>query len=122
GDELGLPRVALRAGAVDGGVDDAGADRVDAHADGGEVTGGGHGHADDPALGRGVGDLAGLALDAGHRGGVDDDAALVVRVGGLGRGHLGCGDPHHVERPDQVDVDDLAVGGQVMRGTVAADG
>src|ERR1022692_423978 len=36
---------------IDGCVDDPWADRVDPDSDGGQVTGGRHGHADDPALG-----------------------------------------------------------------------
>src|SRR5690348_11649376 len=59
-DELLLELLGLLALAVDRRVDDAGADGVDADADGGQVAGGGHGHADDAALGGGVGDLAGL--------------------------------------------------------------
>src|SRR5690348_18295125 len=61
---------------VDRGVDDARADRVHPDPDGGQVAGTGHGHADDAALGGGIRDLAGLALDARYRGGVDDDAVL----------------------------------------------
>src|SRR5918992_393448 len=79
--ELLLPLVRRLALAVDGGVDDARADRVHPYADHGQVAGGGHGHADDAALGRGVGELAGLALERGHRGGVDDDAANLVGDG-----------------------------------------
>ena len=62
-------------------------------------------HADDAALGRGVGGLTDLTLERGHRGGVDDDAALAVD--GLGLGHAFGGQPDHVERADQVDLDDL---------------
>ena len=67
------------------------------------------------------GAVAGLALQAGDRGGVDDDAALAVAVGGLGPGHGGGRDAHQVEGTDQVDADDPPVAGQVVRGAVAAD-
>src|ERR1700750_1617598 len=70
----------------------------------------------------GGGALSGLPLEAAPRGGVDDDAALAVGVGGLGLGYGRGGDPHQVERPDQVDRDDLLVAGQVVRGAVAAHG
>src|SRR5919206_3121329 len=79
-EELLLELLGLLALAVDRRVDDAGADRVDADADGGQVAGGGHGHADDAALGGGVGDLAGLALEGGDRGRVDHDATGVELV------------------------------------------
>src|SRR5271165_1456439 len=73
----GLELLGVLGGSVDRSVDDAGADRVHPYPDGREVPGGGQGHPDDAALGRGIGDLPGLALDARHRGGVDDDAALL---------------------------------------------
>jgi hypothetical protein len=57
-----------------------------------------------------------------YRGGVDDDAALPVGVGGLGLGHGRGGDPHHVEGPEQVDRDDPLEGAKVVRGAVAPDG
>src|SRR5579875_181367 len=120
--EPGLEVRGALARTVDGGVDDAGADRVHADADGREVPGGGHGHPDDAALGRGIGDLAGLALDPGHGRGVDDHATLAVRVGRLGPGHRGRRQPGQVERPDQVDRDDLLVGGQVVRAAVTGHG
>src|SRR6266571_3266182 len=120
--EPGLELVTGRPGAVDRRVDDARADGVHPDTDGGKVPGGGHGHADDPALGSRVGNLAGLALQAGHRRGVDDDPALPVGVGRVGLGDRGGGDPHQVEGADQVDVDHLAVGGQVVRRPVAGHG
>src|SRR6185312_6911037 len=113
--QLGLELLGLRREAVDRGVDDAGADGQHPDPDGGQVPRGGHGHADDAALGGRVGDLAGLALDARHRGSVDDYAALAIRVRGRGLGDGRRADPHQVERADQVDVDDLAVGGEVVR-------
>jgi hypothetical protein len=85
----------------------------------GQIPGRGDGHPDDAALRRGVGDLAGLALDPSHRRGVDDHATLPVGVGRLGLGDRGRRDPHQVEGADQVDGDDLLIAGQVMRGAVA---
>src|SRR5262249_40545444 len=76
GGQPGLEVLTGGPGAVDGGVDDARADRVYPHPDGREVTCGRHGHPDDAALGCGVGELAGLPFDASYRRGVDDHAAL----------------------------------------------
>ena len=70
-----------------------------------QVAGDRQGHADDAALGRRVGGLADLAVERGDRRGVDDDAALLAERLGLGD-PLG-GQPQHVERADQVDLDDL---------------
>src|SRR6516164_1447804 len=122
GGEPGLELLAGRPGAVDGGVDDPRADGVHPHPDGREVTCGRHGHPDDPALGRRVGQLAGLPLDAGYRGCVDDHAALAVGIHRLGAGDRRRPDAHQVERADQVDVDHLAEGGERVRGSVAVDG
>src|SRR5487761_1249916 len=66
-NQLGLELLAGLAGPVDGGVDDAGSDRVDPRADRREVTGRRDGHPDDAALGCRVGDLPGLPLDTGDR-------------------------------------------------------
>src|SRR3546814_4361385 len=77
--QLLLERLGGLALAVDRGVDEAWGDAVDADAGGGEVAGDGEGHADDTALGGGVGDLADLAVEGGHRGDGDDGALLVVR-------------------------------------------
>src|SRR5262249_16478411 len=97
-------------------------DRVDPHADGGEVARGGNGHPDDPAFGRRVGDLSGLALDPGDRRGVDDYSALAVGVDWLSLRDGGRADPHQVKGADQVDVDDLAVPPEVMRLAIPPDG
>ena len=70
-----------------------------------EVARGRQRHADDPALGRRVGDLADLAVVRGDRRGVDADAALALGVG-LVAEHRRGGEPQHVERADQVHVDD----------------
>ena len=66
------------------GAHGAGSDRTHPDAHGSEITGHRQGHAEDRRLGGAVGDLSGLALHAGDRRGVDDDAALtvVVRLGG----------------------------------------
>src|SRR5450755_3432162 len=72
--QLGLELLAVGPGAVDRRVNDARADGVDADADRGEIAGGGHGHADDPALGGGIRDLAGLPFEAGDGGSIDDHA------------------------------------------------
>src|ERR1035441_10458364 len=110
-DQLGLELLGVLREPVDGGVDDAGADRVHPHPDDAEVPCGRQGHPDDAALGRGVRDLAGLALDARYRGGVDDDAALPVGVRRFRPGHGGRRDAHQVEGTDQVDGDDLLIAG-----------
>ncbi len=76
----------------------------DADAARGHVAGGRQGHADDAALGGGVGDLADLAVVGGDRGGVDADAALALAVG-LVLAHRRGSEAQHVEGPDQVDLD-----------------
>jgi RNA polymerase sigma factor (sigma-70 family) len=58
------------------GVEDAGGDCHDADAALRKFAGDGEGQSDDPALGRGVGYLPDLAVESGHAGCVDDDAAL----------------------------------------------
>src|SRR5690606_2711823 len=118
GHQLGLELLGVGGEAVDRGVDDAGADRVDPDADDGQVAGRGHGHADDAALGRRVGHLSYLALQGRNRRGVDDDTAGAVLVRGLGLADRGGADAHEVEGADQVDVDDLPVGGEVVRRAV----
>ena len=62
------------------GVDDAGADGVDADAGRGVVERGALGEADDAELRGAVGGTAGEALDAGAGGGVDDGATAAVRA------------------------------------------
>jgi hypothetical protein len=86
-------------------------DHADVHR--GQVAGDRQGHAHHPALGRGVGRLPDLAVERGHRRGVDDHPALlpdrVVRQHPLGR------EPQHVECADQVDLDDAREVGQRER-------
>ena len=66
-------------------------------------------HADNAALGRGIRGLTDLSLERGHGCGVDDHAALSSVFSGE---RLLLGDPlgrqpQHVERADQIDLDDL---------------
>ena len=65
------------------------------------------GHAHDPALGGGIGDLADLPFEGGDRRRVDDDAPLVVLVGGVVRHSIRL-QPQQVEGADQVQFDDSA--------------
>ena len=58
----------------------------------------GQGHADDAALGGGVGGLADLPVERRHRGGVDDDAALALVVGHVLR-HVRGGEPDALKVP-----------------------
>ncbi|MCO5556213.1 hypothetical protein L7F22_009759 [Adiantum nelumboides] len=97
----------------------AGPAATDPDAEVGQVAGDRQGHADDAALGRRVRGLPDLALERRDRGGVDDDAAVAVDRLGL-RDPL-RGEADHVERADQVDVDDLGEVGQRER-AVLADG
>src|SRR5215469_3194905 len=122
GDQLRLEVLAAWGVAVDRRVDDAGADRVDADADGRQVPGRRNRHTDDAAFGRRVGELASLAFDAGDRSGVDDHAACPVGIGRLGLGDRCRADAHEVECADQIDVDDLAEGRPVVRRAVPAHG
>ncbi len=112
-------RISCGEAAEDRGVEDAGRDRADPDQRAGQVAGGDQGHADDAGLGRGVGDLADLALPGRDRGGEHADAALAVL--GLVGGHPGGGEPQHVEGADQVDVDDLAVEVVVAGAAVLVD-
>ena len=86
-------------------VEQPGRDRHDADAALGEVARRRERHADDPALGRRVGDLADLPVVGGDRRGVDADPALALGVG-LVAEHRRRGEAQHVERADQVDLDD----------------
>src|ERR1700704_1507054 len=61
-------------------VEEARRDRDHADARGGEVAGGGERHPHDPALRRGVGELADLAVVRRRGGGVDVDPTLALRV------------------------------------------
>jgi hypothetical protein len=71
-------------------------------------------HTGDAGLRRRVGDLADLAVERRDRRGIDDHAALAV-VQRLGLRDRRRGEPHHVERPDQVDADDLLEQLEVVR-------
>ena len=75
--------------------------------------------ADDAAFRCRVRGLADLALVGRDRSGADDDAALAVlqRLKVL---HRGAGEPHRVERADQIDGDDALEIGERHR-PVAAD-
>ena len=122
--QLALEGIGPLAGAVNRRVDQPGQNGVDPDADDGQVAGHRQRQADDAALGGRVGRLADLAVLGRHRRGVDDGAAGAVRVG-LVEAHFGGGQPDAVERADQVDLDDAAVGVEVVgRGVVAvpADG
>ncbi len=120
--EVRLERIARLAGPVDRRVDEAGCDGVDAHADGGQVAGDRQGHPDDPALRCGVRGLTDLAVECGHRGDVDDGAALAV-CHRLGRTHRRRDDANAIEAADQVDGDDLLerieIGSRVVRAVLA---
>jgi hypothetical protein len=61
-------------------LENAGRDRHDADAVAGKLAGDRQGHADNPALGGGIGGLADLPVEGGNRGRVDDDAALAFRI------------------------------------------
>src|SRR5690606_19864512 len=106
--------------AVGGGVDGAGGDGDHTDAQRGQVAGGDQRHAHHAALGRGVGQLADLALEGGDRGGGDDDAAaaLVERVG-FGDG--GRRQAQDVEDRGQVVLDGGAETFQRQRLSVLAD-
>ncbi len=67
----------------------------------GKVARGGQCQPDDPALRRGIGRLALLAVEGGDGGGIDDHPTLRPGIAG----HLGGGKPHDVERAGEVDVD-----------------
>jgi hypothetical protein len=64
-----------------GGVEEAWGDGGDPDAGAGELAGQGQRHGDDAALGRGVGGLPDLAVEGGHAGGVDYNAAPPLLVG-----------------------------------------
>jgi hypothetical protein len=74
----------------------------------------------DAALRGRVGGLADLAVEGGDRGGHDHGAALAVLARLVPR-HRGCGEPKHVEGPDQVHAHDRLERLQVGR-TVLAHG
>ena len=87
----------------------------------GEITRQRKGHAEDRGLRRGVGQLAGLSLDARDRGRVHDHAALAVLVGLVG-GHRRGREPGDVERADCVHLHRRDERFLVVRRAVAADG
>ena len=70
-------------------------------------------HPGDRGFGGGVGDEAGLPAERRQRRRVDDDAALVVL--GLVATHLGSGEPVHVERGDDVEIEDRTKRVEVVR-------
>src|SRR5262249_43743876 len=76
--------------------------------------------ADDAALRGRVGRLTDLAVVGGVRRGVDDHPALPVRRRLVGR-HRRRGEPDHVERADEVDLDDALEGLERERLPVLAD-
>ena len=63
--------------------------------------------------------MADLTVFGGDRGGVDDGAAHAVNVGRVVT-HGRRGQTTDVERADQVDLDDLAVEIEIVRGGVLA--
>src|SRR5690606_25273833 len=91
------------------GLDQPGAHGVDTDIPLPQIAGRGHGEVDHSGLGGAVGIAAGAGADAGHRGGVDDGAAVLLThlPGGI------FGEQHH---PEQVDVDDLLPGFHVLVG------
>src|SRR6202022_5073783 len=78
-------------------------DGGDPDAETAEVAGHGQGHACDPGLGGGVGDLADLTLECRDRGGVHDDAAFAVI--GLVATHVPGLQPVQIEGGDQIELD-----------------
>src|SRR5213594_1654379 len=95
----------LRQRAEQGRLEDSGRDRHHANAQLGEVACDGQGHAHDAALGRRVRRLADLPVERGHRGGVDDHAALAVAARRVLR-HVDGREPDAIEGADQVHGDD----------------
>ena len=87
-------------------AEDAGRDRTHADAEHRELARNRQRHAGDAGLGGGVGRLADLAFERGHRRGVDDHAALAVGARRVVL-HDGRGGLVAQERADEVDVHDL---------------
>ena len=100
-------------------LEEAGGDRDDPDLPAGELAGDRQRHADDAALGGRVGRLADLALEGGDRGRVDEHPPLLVHR--VERGHRRGRHPDHIERADEVDLDDLAERRQRHRRAVLAD-
>jgi hypothetical protein len=128
GDDAGAAFVGVAGEAAHHrGVDDAGADGVDADAVGGVVQGGRFGEADEAVLGCGVGGLALEALDAGAGRGVDDRAAA---AGQHERDLVLHGDEHATEvdrhqavplrRRDRVGRLDRLLDARVVEGDIQA--
>src|SRR5438876_164894 len=62
-------------------------------------------HGDDATFGGRVGGLSDLAVKCSNRGGAHDDAAFATGRRFIYR-HRRRGEPDHVERADQIDLDD----------------
>src|SRR6266850_139546 len=110
----------LREAGEERGVEETGGDGDHANAELGEIASDGQRHADDAALGGGVGGLADLAVEGGDGGGVDHHASLAFLVG-LVLCHVRGGEPDAVEGADQVDLDRAREGGEI-RGAALAVG
>src|SRR6266566_1753566 len=98
-------------------VEQAGRDRHHPNLQPGQVAGDRQRHADDAALGRGVGGLADLAIERRDRRGVHDHAPLAVFLARLA--HPVRGQPDHVEGPDEVDLDHPGEGVERERAVLA---
>ena len=99
----------------------AGGDGAHPDAHGGEVARHRERHAEDGCLGRAVGHLAGLALQAGDGGGVHDDPSLAVVVRVVDD-MAAAARRRHVEGAHRVHVHRGGEGALVVRGAVASDG
>ena len=98
--------------------EDAGRDRVDAHADLREFARDRKRHRRHPALGGGIGRLPDLPVIGGDRRGRNNDAAFTLER--FEPGHRSRGEADHVERADQIDADHPVEIGKRMR-PIAAD-
>ena len=87
-------------------VEDPRGDRDDANADTGELARDRESHPRDPRLRRGIGGLSNLPVERCDRRGADDDAALAPGVWRVLRHRRGR-EAEHVERPYEVDLNDL---------------
>ena len=103
-----------------GGIEQAGGDRHHPDAVRREIPRGSEGKADHTRLRRRVGRLPDLALERGDRRRVDDDPTL-AGAGRLVPGHRHRGQPQHVERAHQVDVDHPVEQAEVMRPGIPVD-
>ena len=100
-------------GCQHGRFDDAGCDADDADAVLRRSRAAGRVSPTMPPLRRGVGGLPDLSVEGRDARGVDDDAALAVGVR-VGLGDRFTGDGQDGERADQVDLDHLAIQGEVV--------